>query len=471
MRFLRTYPQLCNGRSRHERRRGCLDSCSRLRPVATLAVALLAACGQSPDQPLGPLNVPPSRQVAAAELPGSVIPGSVRLARVVPQFGGAYIDTSGVLNIALVDLPALKSAAVDQRQQLVSNELRSQGRSGLKFRFIPAHYTFQQLDTWRAAMSSLLGLDGVVFSEIAERENHIRVGVENASVETAISAGLDPLGIPRDAVVYDMAQSATPTASLSDKVRPLQGGTRIWTWKYPGWAWQCSAGVNAIRSGVRYMIISAHCSYDVQSHTWATGTNVYQGPQNGSGQGASSPYYIGTVTLNPPFTSGMYGCPIGAKCRYSDAALVQLASSVTYSLGGIARPAGGPAMLPSTFGTLTIGTPATIDLAGTTVGLYVGDFLSKIGATTGWTAGVLGALNRVQRGGDGFWRLGTGVVAAGDSIGDSGGPVMFESSQGEYFLAGTAWGSAYDQSSGQPVFLFSLWSNIDYELGTGLLPY
>jgi hypothetical protein len=154
---------------------------------------------------------------------------------------------------------------------------------------------------------------------------------------------------------------------------------------------------------------------------------------------------FGTVTHNPPYSTSTFGCNSGYPCRYSDAALVRIASGVQSDLGGIARTTGGPVLLPTVYGSVTIdATNPRIAISGVVSSLFVGDSLHKVGRTTGWTYGYLESTCRdvTLLNGDGtrFTTLCAGVVDAGSGGGDSGAPVFWQGTSGDYFMAGILFG-------------------------------
>ncbi len=135
----------------------------------------LAGCRDEPS-PAGPETPPerPSASVAPGTpaMPDKPSPenASQRLARLIPQFGGAFVS-DGVLNVYLTDL-----GAADQARSVVRQELDTHGRRGLQVRFVHGTYSYRQLEAWRMALLPLFGTEGVVSLGIRERENRVGFG-------------------------------------------------------------------------------------------------------------------------------------------------------------------------------------------------------------------------------------------------------------------------------------------------------
>lgn len=202
------------------------------------------------------------------------------------------------------------------------------------------------------------------------------------------------------------------------------------------------------------MVTAAHC---VQSSGFGgvTGTFVYQ-------PNSTTSSLVGRVSVNPAATNNGTGCAPSDVCRESDAALIRADATQfpasSWDLGGIEsttdREVG-----PNSGGSTTIG--GRIGLANASTIFFAGDTLEKIGATTGWTAGVVTGTCVYHSDGVGGGRMCNGVVAAGANHGDSGSPVFWMDPQGAYHLMGILWGGP-DASTGHnsSEFWFSRWQGI-----------
>lgn len=425
--------------------------------VATLLGALTVGCADhsSPAEP-DMSSHQPSASVRSPLQPMPESPGpsnaSQRLARLIPQFGGAFIS-DGVLNVYLTDL-----SAADQARSVVRQELDMHGRPGLPVRFVRGTHSYRQLETWRIALLPLFSTDGVVSLGIDERGNSVGFGVETDAARVAIEAALDRFGVPPEAVIFEHWTIPVVTAQLTDRVRPVMGGLQLFINQGSSYFGQCSFGANVTYNNARYFVTSSHCAD--RAGNGNTGQYVYQSSSSGSGS-------VGRVSVNPAFREGIYGCPPGERCRYSDATLVGLYDSVDWDLRAIAQPS-GPVFLPGTSGSITFDPANPIRIIGTLTDVFVGDVVTKVGKVTGWTGGQVLNTYETLRGPDGLTRIGSVVVTGGAQEGDSGAPTLFNGSSG-YVLAGIQWGAA--TSNGQPVFLYSDWRDVDYELAAyGLDP-
>jgi hypothetical protein len=135
----------------------------------------------------------------------------------------------------------------------------------------------------------------------------------------------------------------------------------------------------------------------------------------------------------------------------SDALRARYASGTTSALGKIARTTG------ANNGSLTLNGNFTIAHEGTAV---VGQAVSKVGRTTGWTRGPVSATCvNVNVNGSNITQLCQTLVSAGVGGGDSGSPA-FRGTGSNVTLLGILWGG-----SGSNLFVYSPMANIESELG------
>jgi hypothetical protein len=72
-------------------------------------------------------------------------------------------------------------------------------------------YRMSQLVEWyRVLNSRVLYIDGVVFTDISEGSNRLKVAVEDASLEPLIRQRLAEAGIPADAVIVEQTTRPVP---------------------------------------------------------------------------------------------------------------------------------------------------------------------------------------------------------------------------------------------------------------------
>lgn len=164
----------------------------------------------------------------------------------------------------------------------------------------------------------------------------------------------------------------------------------------------------------------------------------------------------------------MYGCPNPpGRCRYSDAALVEITSGYDWDPGTLANTV-ERALYPDISGSTEIsaGDPR-VNISGVLSELMVGDIIEKIGRTTGTTAGEVQmtcGTKSVEHEGVTYVYLCTGGAFAGMQEGDSGSPVIWRNAQGLAFLVGIAF--AGNQDPPFDTVWFNNWHWIDYELGS-----
>ena len=149
---------------------------------------------------------------------------------------------------------------------------------------------------------------------------------------------------------------------------------------------------------------------------------------------SSNIHMIGTIVDGG---HGTYACSHGT-CVHADAALAKLNPSFPFYYGGIAQGSSGPAFAPA-YWSGTYGDPQAFDPSsnyGTADGPFmvaadftpggevVGQWMSKIGQTTGWTEGQISNASTDVATDAGYWVTHAVVVGAGTEQGDSGSPVF-----------------------------------------------
>jgi hypothetical protein len=173
------------------------------------------------------------------------------VARMVPEFGGVSIGPDGTLHIDVLD-PRMAGAALEAIEAVFGPERFSQGstqilperlsQGGIKV--LPGQYSFVQLKDWHERMMpEVLGLPGVILTDIDEGENRLRVGVEAQVLQGVVEAQLARGGIPREAVIIEKTEPIVfMSHTLRSRVQPLVGGLQI---NFPGFL--CSLGFIARR--------------------------------------------------------------------------------------------------------------------------------------------------------------------------------------------------------------------------------
>ena len=93
---------------------------------------------------------------------------------------------------------------------------------------LQGQYSFLELKRlYDGGVQAVLSMPGVVFTDIDEAANRLRVGVESPSTAAAVQRQLDARGIPRAVVTIEVTAPVELQEQLDDVVRPPLGGLRI----------------------------------------------------------------------------------------------------------------------------------------------------------------------------------------------------------------------------------------------------
>ncbi len=370
--------------------------------------------------------------------PGSLLqqdqaPDLQTLTRSIPGFGGLFID-QGVPTVYLTD-PGQRGVA----ERLLDGFARGRGASGI--RVLAARFAYGDLDRWFQQVSHhAFEQGGVVFVDLDEAANRVLVGVERGAAHASIRSLAARLGVPVEAITVRDVDPIQYAATLRDQVRPVVAGLQIHFGLFV-----CSIGFNASSGGQASFVTASHCT-DRQGGV--EGTEYFQPLRSTANS------FIGTEVADPEYTRNSPGCPRGARCRHSDASRAAYASTVPFTLGGIAQTTG-----PNN-GSLTIA--GTFKIAGEG-GEVVGDIANKVGRTTGWTSGAI-SNTCVTTGvfGSNIVLICQNFVNAGVGGGDSGSDVFLEiGGSGRVRLLGVLWGG----NSAGTLFVYSPIANVEDELG------
>jgi hypothetical protein len=407
---------------------GCRDSHLTSGPEP----AQMSKVGSSPQLQLSALSIDDAFADMAVKLPG---------------FAGAYFDERGDLIVRLVDRK-WESEAVAAVAPLASRAIDALSST----RVISADYDFRQLNNWKQiARMEILPLPGVITLDVDEVKNRLFIGVEDTQLIPTVESALQTTSIPKEAVV--MGEASVPKLALRDRVRPVVGGLQIDSDKG-----ECTLGFNAVRNDTLLFSTAGHCSderavVDLQPQTF------------------HQPDYpddlIGTEYQEEPWDFGP-NCPSGRQCKYADFLLA------TYEIpedsvvvGQIARPTyrgrwQGSVEMSTTNPHFLI---RAVDHYPVT-----GEWLEKVGRTTGWTYGYV-IMSCVD------WEIETqqyhiiyyctNGAMGGVGDGDSGAPVFkwWGSSSDNVTLYGTVFGETKFYGTFD-VFLFVSYGNL-IEAGFG----
>ena len=425
----------------------------RTRKPAMFAVAalwLVAACsdptspGAAPDQYQRP---PITKETLLRGLDREF----VQLAREVPGFGGLSRRADGSALILLTD-PARATAA----KQAVAKSRLLRGIDANRIDFRTVQFDYVTLTDWKAQLRSSLDVSGLVFLDIDESANHVRIGVEPGTSHELVASEVAKLDIPQDAVTIEDTSPIRLTATLRDAIRPTLGGLQIafiGAHTPPGFINVCTLGFNArfANSPETYLVTNSHCN-SVQGSV--QNTEIFQ-PVTGAAN------LIAIESADPDYFS--QGCFPNRRCRFSDASLARYVQGVQAVVGTIARTT----VRGLTAGSLTIdaGQP-TFNIVEKQPFALMGQTLDKVGRTTGWTVGTVAAtcIDVFVTDTD-IAMMCQDLVYSGVGGGDSGSPV-FESQapfSNDVAIAGLLWGSG--TSAFGPVFVYSPIHSIEFELG------
>ena len=404
----------------------------RMARLGVLLPFLAFAAGSCVDGPTGPATPEKPASILVAPPVQSVTPYTIDdyfedIARNVPGFAGAYWAKDGEFRVLLTDLSRATEAQAALREYA--------GRSGPSRRpasaprFIQADYDWRSLATWRRSARALLDLPGVVYLDIDESTNRLRLGVtsEGPSREL-VDRSLISHFIPASAVQVESTTAVNRVATLQDRVRPTFGGLQIQTTSQPS----CTLGFNAYLSGTKGFTTASHCT---NTQGGAEGSVFYQ-------DSYSSGNRIGVESSDPDYFT-VQPCTPGRRCRYSDIAFQTYDDSVDTRDGRIYRTTYNGQYS----GSLTIDSSHPYFVVrGEDLEPTQGDTLHKIGRTTGWTTGpVTGTCVDTNVANSNVRMLCQYHADMGVGGGDSGSPVFgwhYGGSSGgdEVTLYGSLWG-------------------------------
>ncbi len=346
-----------------------------------------------------------------------------------PAFGGMFLD-GDVLKIYLTHTGG-KAAAEKAIGEVFGAERIPTG--GIQV--LSGQYSFRQLTAWYDRLGGLFEIDGVVLTDINERANRIRVGVEGAWAIKAVQKELQQSGIPRNAVDIAITEAIVPAVTLQSLVRPIEGGLQIHFGNF-----LCSLSFIGLRAGTAGFAVASHCT-DRQGGV--EGTQYYQ---------PLSPNFIGTEIADPVYTKAKCqaaGIRGGKVCRYSDSAFAQKDAGVSSDQGFIARTDS------VNTGSLTIVGQWRVTSEGVSL---VGQTVNKVGRTTGWTQGlVTDTCVNTGVSGSRIVQLCQDFVSATVTGGDSGSPVFHITSGTDVQMRGILWGG----NQAGTLFVYSPIANIE----------
>jgi hypothetical protein len=307
----------------------------------------------------------------------------VRVAQLVPGFGGMFFDRDGTLNVYMADHAERVGAQASEARRarleealtmVFGTEFIRQGVSAgqqPQINILDGNYDVLRLVEWRKGLDRALTVPGVVFTDLDEGQNRLKIGVEAGAPRELVDAKVRQLGLPADVVVIEESPPIVPYALLVDRLRPVQGGVQIGDGGLIRGG--CTLGFNALRGTTSGFVIASHCTL-IQGDV---GSPILQ-PLNSQ----FIDNRIGVEVTDPPyFTVG--GCPPGRICRHSDSAFAAYDNASLSGRNTLVRPMG-----PN--GSIAVdNTTPTFTVVGETDMPVLGTIVNKIGRSTGWTDGIV----------------------------------------------------------------------------------
>jgi len=317
----------------------------------------------------------------------------LELAERHPGFAGIYFDENDELVIAT-------------RSGVIPPGLTDIGHPAVSKRAAVAHFSFTTLARWYGAFVDAVATTTWYWTDIDERRNRLVAGVADV---TATRNALTDAGVPESVYILEQTKSGTAVKTIRDEFRPVPAGVQN-DFAASGEDFGCTNGFNLSHWEFgRTFITASHCTALMAE---SDGRSFFQPDDDGS-------VPIGEEVYDePPFSSSE--CP-NTYCRYSDAAVIQYDSAVSWDYGKIVR-------------TFQDSKSITVDpdnprhtIVGEELSLMAdGSTIIQIGRTDGWSRGEINktCANRASLVRDDLTLLCQYRSSEGSQPGDSGGPVF-----------------------------------------------
>jgi hypothetical protein len=346
------------------------------------------------------------------------------VARLAPGFGGFFQDLEDRRFYAYVLDPDEAEATRSALESRIGN-----GQAAFpEVLFLAGTFDYRDLMSWRRKLHNEAA-SSLVWSSVRDSENRIRIGVPDETTRRRVLDLLPDLGIPTEAV--GIIVTDYPEVSLQAVRRPVIGGTKILARPNPAnWCTLTGVAVRELPSGQfdlfppRYVMTNSHCTPTFGSVA-STPTKISQ---------PLPPDSIGTEFSDPPLVGTHPDCPPNKVCRFSDAAIFQL-------YGG---PGGGH--IPVHWNAAATASGITFtgsqEYSGLQLQWWAGQNVTKMGASTGQTSGVIvDACRRLDFPHSGAHDPGRSMLCQAtatyhSAMGDSGAPVWYTAMDGGRRLLG-----------------------------------
>lgn len=383
------------------------------------------------------------------------------IAKEIPGYGGHFFDEEGHLVVYVTDMRH-ETAAQSIMQQWVNaiyTGMHDHPVRNPQVHVKKGDYTFKELQKFRDILTfPLFDIEGVIYSSIYFTKNKFRVGIIDEFYRDKVKRFKEEYGVPVDALYIELSKpvelliesvpeykpltsrSVLSNTTLRDYYRPIKGGLRQQRRDTDGSRYNCTISFNADWNDEKTWFTASHCT------EWAT--SVTDGTRFYNPNDSSEDYFIGNERYDRG-THSIFVCGPHRRCRYSDAAIIELPQNVTRRFRGIARTEysstgwgiSGSLVIDNDnpFFNITYDRPTRAE----------GMWLNKVGQTTGWTRGRIIDTSRTIR-----W-TGRNVpskwpyyyllnqVVVEDMYaapGDSGSPVFETRESNNVWLHGILWG-------------------------------
>ena len=132
-----------------------------------------------------------------------------RLAAEIPGFGGLY--RTGVCSVAVVLTDLTGSGAAVELVKKALNDIAGRScREGFRVQAVQGKFTYVELQRWLGAADRLLNIRGVQNVHVDYQKNLVVVTVAARSVAAEVIAALPALGIPAEAVAFELGGNRNP---------------------------------------------------------------------------------------------------------------------------------------------------------------------------------------------------------------------------------------------------------------------
>jgi len=436
---------------------------SRARAVAVMTLALAVPACARDREPTGLSDARGTHASSQGALVYAEERRAVELAQVIPALAGFFFDTSGNVVVLLKGVGESQATKGLLRSRFGKELARGRRRNPRADLIVQtAKYTFLELKEWRDRLmnADVLAAPGVVWLDLDEARNRVAIGLDFGADPAAAGLIAQDLGVPAEAVEFEVTGPYVPQQTLRDEVRPIQGGMQIQRVSGTSAA-SCTLGFTAVWQDQDVFLTAGHCSPDP---TGADGVEQFQPVAPLTASDSAAITAIGREIAHSSAPCG------NRRCSYSDAAVYALIAdtvapipSEPWILGRIAKPAWGCFPGPCNPPVLDLA-PSPYWVVDTTHETFVvNDLVSKIGSATGWSQGYVQKTCVNVSPAQGVTYYCQMYANYGQDDGDSGAPILLDI-QGAADSTVTL-GGIHSGKAGKNA-VFSPWSGIVQDYGS-----